>query len=134
MPRSAADVYSRLADLPAEQWPLVTDATISDEGIGVRLAMDVSQQHFWFNGHFPDHPVLPGIVQLNWAGEISRRLFAPDLIFSNLQGIKFQHTIEPQAKIYLQIDYCPKRTRAAFEFVGQDEMFSSGRVHFRVDE
>jgi len=83
------------------------------------------------DGHFPGHPVLPGIVQLNWAGEVSRRLFAPTLRFSNLQSVKFQNTIGPAATVKLDIDWCSDRQRALFQYRDKETAYSSGRVHFR---
>ncbi len=137
LPRSTADVYSLLRDFDnPEQWPVITgadiDLDVDSQHSAVKLHIDVPKHRFWFDGHFPEHPVLPGIVQVNWAGEISRRLFAPDLVFCDLQAIKFQQTISPQATVILNIGYSRQRTRAVFEYHDDDAaVFSSGRIHFR---
>lgn len=131
--QSADDVLSLLSSFEnSQQWPMIVDAELDPEQVSVRLRIDLAEHQFWFDGHFPDHPVLPGIVQVNWAGEVSRRLFAPHLVFSNLQSVKFQQTIGPQAVVNLNIGYSYERTRAVFEYRGDDEaVFSSGRIHFR---
>jgi len=113
------------------QWPVFDRAVVDATALSVCLGINLKEHHFWFEGHFPEHPVLPGIVQLNWAGEVSRRLFAPSLRFTNLQSVKFQNTIGPAATVELDISWCSDRQRALFRYRGDDTAYSSGRIHFR---
>ena len=39
------------------------------------LRFDISADLHWFEGHFPDAPVLAGVVQLHWAVGVSMTLY-----------------------------------------------------------
>lgn len=75
-----------------------------------------------FAGHFPDNPILPGIVQIEWLRSAAARIFPvfADLHFAGLANIKFKATVQPA--VWLTTHW--RAEPAAVEFV----IKSAGRV------
>ncbi|MDR2261382.1 MAG: AMP-binding protein [Azoarcus sp.] len=49
----------------------------------------------WFEGHFPNLPILPGVVQIDWAAHFAHFYFGFDAARFDLAGLKFQNLIRP---------------------------------------
>jgi len=49
----------------------------------------------WFSGHFPDHPILPGIAQLGMARDVVRELTGSDFRVCGLKKVRFKQMIRP---------------------------------------
>ncbi|MDR2787011.1 MAG: AMP-binding protein [Candidatus Accumulibacter sp.] len=62
---------------------------------GVALLLRMPADLVWFEGHFPDLPVLPGVVQIDWAAHYGRVYFGFDATASNVSRLKFQNLIRP---------------------------------------
>ncbi|MEM1231037.1 MAG: hypothetical protein AAGI15_10905 [Pseudomonadota bacterium] len=63
-----------------------------------------------FAGHFPDAPILPGIVQLQWAVELAEAL-APQrygtAAFLGLARVKFKRPVQPPAELEFELRTAP---------------------------
>lgn len=82
----------------------------------------------YFRGHFPGHPVLPGVVQLRWAVSLAEPLGVATQ-FNSLERLKYTRLMVPGLTLQLTI------TRAAdsgFDFRYHDPQgdFSSGRLRY----
>ena len=56
----------------------------------------------FFKGHFPGHPILPGVVALGWMLSAAERLQGP-FPEATLLNVKFQVVIEPGASVGLTL-------------------------------
>ena len=54
-------------DIPQQGPDFPAILSTLDESPEHRWLMLISPELDWFRGHFPDNPVLPGVVQLHWA-------------------------------------------------------------------
>ena len=66
----------------------------------------------YFQGHFPDFPILPGVIQLHFACVFARRFFGAELLPTRVSKLKFAHMIFPGETVSLEL----KRTRSGAEF------------------
>ena len=80
----------------------------------------------YFRGHFPDHPVLPGVVQLRWAIELARPLGLGGEI-KIMERLKFSRLMVPGLELMLTIKRS-SRPGIDFRFHDADGSFSSGRL------
>lgn len=49
----------------------------------------------WFSGHFPDHPILPGIAQLDMVAAVIARSRRQALFIQRLNRVKFKKIVRP---------------------------------------
>ena len=117
-----------LTTLQGDDWPQITALTV-DESTAT-LALVVQPSLTWFEGHFPGHPVLPGVVQVHIASTIGCGLFDIDLPFVGIDRLKFQRIITPGRALRLELDYDRASDRLSFEFRDTDERCSAGCVLF----
>jgi 3-hydroxymyristoyl/3-hydroxydecanoyl-(acyl carrier protein) dehydratase len=73
------------------------------EGTGGDVTIVFPEDSEWFDGHFPDVPVLPGVAQLAAvADEIQRRLPSGHRI-AGLNRVRFKQVIGPGQEVTISI-------------------------------
>ena len=85
---------------------------------------------YYFDGHFAETPILPGVVQVDWAIAIARRHFDPVGKFRSIAALKFQHVIRPGATITLELTHEPQKQSVQFRYVSAAGQHASGRILF----
>ncbi|WP_248795973.1 AMP-binding protein [Pseudomonas sp. MWU13-2105] len=82
----------------------------------------------YFSGHFPTTPVLPGVVQVDWALELGRqRLELPEK-FAGMEVLKFQQLVRPGDRLELSLRFDRERSKLHFAFRNAAAACSSGRI------
>jgi len=98
----------------------------------VELTLQVQPELVWFQGHFPETPILPGVVQLNWVRISAAQLWPEHGHWlsraSQLEAIKFQQIIRPGDCVQLNLQLQPERQRVNFKYSAQEKVFASGRL------
>lgn len=80
----------------------------------VTLTLQVEAGLFWFQGHFPELPILPGVAQLDWVMHYGVSLLAPGKQFAAVENIKFQQPVPPDSLLQLRIDWDAEKSRLSF--------------------
>jgi 3-hydroxymyristoyl/3-hydroxydecanoyl-(acyl carrier protein) dehydratase len=93
-------------------------------------SLQVDAEHPAFQGHFPGHPVLPGVVQVDWALRLGAECFGSLGVFQGLEHLKFQAVIEPGERLELRLDWQVDRRELAFEYLGPTGPKSKGFARF----
>ena len=86
----------------------------------------------FFAGHFPGQPLLPGVVQINWATTLAAQLYPPQFAkqqFSGLSRIKFKKPVLPGAILRYRLR--PEPGRIALSIVSRDGTHTEGRLLYR---
>ncbi|WP_034946398.1 3-hydroxyacyl-ACP dehydratase FabZ family protein [Erwinia oleae] len=87
---------------------------------------------FWFRGHFPTQPILPGVAQIDWVMHYGTALLAPAYRFSAIENVKFQQPVLPGATLVLTLRWQVETNRLLFEYAvtGADapQRASSGKI------
>jgi len=93
------------------------------------LELDVPLDLAHFTGHFPQTPVLPGVVQVDWAQQLARQLIK-DLPprFSGMEVLKFQQLVRPGDRLQLTLRFDAPRGKLYFTFRNGEAACSSGRI------
>lgn len=109
--------------------PLVVSVQQNDDS--VELLLSIRENTRYFDGHFPGHPVLPGIAQVDWAIEFAQQYFSIEGQFQALESLKFPEFIQPNAQVCLKLSYRPEKQKVIFSFHKDERKVSSGRMVFR---
>ena len=82
-----------------------------------------------FTGHFPQTPVLPGVVQVDWAQQLARQLII-DLPprFAGMEVLKFQQLVRPGDTLQLSLRFDAERGKLYFAYRNGEAACSSGRI------
>ena len=122
-------LQQRLGELcTGPDWPHIRVLEAAPEHCQLRL--DVPPELTWFEGHFPEQPVLAGVVQVHWVGLLSETVFGVATAFSHIDGLKFQRVILPGQSLELQMQYTAERHLVDFRYVDAQFKYSTGKMYF----
>lgn len=97
---------------------------------GIRLIVHVPADLSYFPGHFPAHPVLPGVVQLRWIEDLARQYALIDGEFRSLEKLKFMRIISRDYTVTLELTV-PETNVLQFQFVSEHGLHASGKMLFQ---
>ncbi|EUB84246.1 acyl-CoA synthetase family protein [Pseudomonas sp. GM30] len=92
------------------------------------LQLSVPPDLAYFSGHFPKAPVLPGVVQVEWALNLGRQLLDLPGKFAGMEVLKFQQLVRPGDEIQLHLRFDPERGKLYFAYRNDTATCSSGRI------
>ncbi|MDG9884374.1 acyl-CoA synthetase family protein [Pseudomonas sp. GD04058] len=82
----------------------------------------------YFNGHFPKTPVLPGVVQVDWAIALGQPLLDSPRRFAGMEVLKFQQLVRPGDQVLLTLRFDAERSKLYFAYSCAGAPCSSGRI------
>lgn len=99
----------------------------------LQYALRLPPNLIYFQGHFPGHPVLPGVVQVDWAIKLGASLLAANQQFSHLLQLKFTKPLTPDQRITLELSKTKKVGTISFRYFDDTHKYSSGLLVFNAD-
>ena len=118
----------RLAELFRPHLPPVTWLERGPER--ARLSLVADPELAGFDGHFPGHPILPGVVLLDWVQRLGREAFGLQGSVRRMDTVKFQHLVRPGQA--LQIELACSAGALAFRVQGAPGVHASGTLRFEA--
>ncbi|MCF5702607.1 AMP-binding protein [Pseudomonas syringae] len=97
------------------------------------LQLSVPPDLAYFSGHFPKAPVLPGVVQVEWALNLGQQLLNLTGAFAGMEVLKFQQLVRPGDEIQLHLRFDPERSKLYFAYRNDTATCSSGRILLGVE-
>ena len=92
------------------------------------LTLGIPPDLAFFSGHFPKTPVLPGVVQVDWALNLGQQLLALPPRFAGMEVLKFQQLVRPGDQLELTLRFDPERSKLHFAYRNANAACSSGRI------
>ncbi|UCZ82017.1 AMP-binding protein [Pseudomonas sp. L5B5] len=93
-----------------------------------RLQLAIPPDLAYFSGHFPQTPVLPGVVQVDWALALGQQLLELPGRFAGMEVLKFQQLVRPGDRIQLNLRFDAQRQKLYFAYLNDGAPCSSGRI------
>ena len=95
------------------------------EGKTVRAYKNVSINEPFFNGHFPEHPIMPGVLIIEAMAQVACILAAKiikkeghgSVFFTGIDGAKFRQPVRPGDQLRLELTKIKQRG-SLFRFQG----------------
>ncbi|NHZ37067.1 AMP-binding protein [Massilia rubra] len=108
------------------------DAPPDGEPNGARVLLElvVPSTLFYFDGHFTQAPVLPGVVQVDWAIRYGREHFAVAPGFRGIHALKFQQVVRPDVPFRLELKYDSASCTLHFRYFSDAGQHAGGRILF----
>jgi 3-hydroxymyristoyl/3-hydroxydecanoyl-(acyl carrier protein) dehydratase len=123
-----------LLDTPVRERPRQPSVRELEAGPGrVLLELVVPPDLLYFDGHFTVAPVLPGVVQVDWAILYGRRHFALAPAFRSIQALKFQQMVRPGVPVQLELVHDQAKGSLNFRYFSAAGSHASGRIVFESD-
>ena len=103
---------------------------------GFSITIGLNPNHIVYAGHFPGHPVTPGVIQLQIVHELLERQFSRKLKLDEMVQCKFLKVLNPEetAKITIHLEVIKKEVSLMVRACGEsskDLYFKlSGSYHF----
>lgn len=96
----------------------------------VTLEITVPPDLLYFDGHFAQVPILPGVVQVDWALHYGRQYFALPARFSAMHALKFQFVVQPDYPVTLELQHDRQKASLQFRYFSSAGQHASGRLLF----
>ena len=93
----------------------------------ITATVDVPSESVWFEGHFPDAPLLPGVAQLAMIGDILSAALGKPLRVADASRVRFKLAIKPGERI--DVEVAPRKNNTpswGFRLLKGSEVACSG--------
>jgi hypothetical protein len=114
--------------ITADEWP--TLLSMQSKGATTEFNLTAHKNLKWFRGHFPDHPLLPGVAQLHWACELVRLFYPRSDEFQSVTDLRFYKQITPDDQLFLTLVNNSENNRTTFTYTGLRGRCSKGVLSF----
>jgi acyl-CoA synthetase (AMP-forming)/AMP-acid ligase II len=131
IPRNAQDKVAR-ADLEAlfakGEGIAISQAVVDGDSVTVRFVPEADS--VYFDGHFPDFKLLPGVVQCDLAVRFCAEHLGSGLAVAGIPRMKFKKPIEPDTSVIFRGRFERERSRIAFSFSDAESgaVYSEGTI------
>jgi len=114
-------------------WPQLLEKWLSKEEESAELSLWIPKDLDYFNGHFPNTPILAGVVQLHWAVEYAKEQFSlVNHNVQNLEVLKFKAVIVPGQNLSLKLTK-KSPSKIIFSYFSDKGQHASGRIVFEPE-
>ena len=92
------------------------------------LVLQLPPELIHFDGHFPQAPVLPGVLQVGWALALAAPRLGTSMHCREMESLKFQQLLRPcdEVELTLRLDAARGKLHFAYHLAGAHA--SSGRL------
>ena len=99
----------------------------------IRLVLNVAASNPYFDGHFPEIAIFPGVAQLHNAIWFANRYLGTPLSVREVKNLKFQSLLIPNSKVVLDAKLNTSTQSLTFTFTDEansEKRYSSGCICF----
>ncbi len=110
-------------DVRTPAWQIVAQNEIQ-----LILKAKVPLDLIYFKGHFANFPLVPGVVELQWAVEQIPVLLGRTFEIERVDNLKYQSFIRPNDELVLTLNWLAEKQRVKFTLTANGELAGSGLI------
>lgn len=95
---------------------LAQELNVEKHSDTANVQLYIPENLFWFQGHFPEQPLLPGVTQLTWVMHYCQTLLGIKPNLASIDVIKFQRPILPNSTVNLALIWQPASHKLQFQY------------------
>lgn len=103
-----------------------------ESGAEELFTLALAPDHLAFQGHFPGYPILPGVIQIDWAVRLGTQVFGALGDLCGISNLKFMGIIQPLEVLELRLAYNREEGKLSFQYNGATDRKSMGVICFSV--
>jgi 3-hydroxyacyl-[acyl-carrier-protein] dehydratase len=93
--------------------------------------LTINRDHPALPGHFPGHPIVPGVVVLEEVIQTLRETYGQELVVTGMPAVKLSSPLRPEKRLTITVVSEDTNT-AAFTCQVGSRLVASGSIRFRV--
>ena len=102
MPINAAEIQSKLDCQPSLM--LLDQVVVLDKDKQIIAQKSVSANEIYFQGHFPNNPVMPGVLLIESMVEADKLMWdEPDLVLTQVKRGRFREMVKPGMQLTIKV-------------------------------
>ena len=105
--------------------PTIISRTVGDTV--AEFSLELNEDLRWFDGHFPDQPILPGVAQIHIVSLLAEEAWGFVATGAEMARVKFRHVMQPGAKVLLTLTRSGEE-RLDFRYLMNGEVAASGAI------
>lgn len=99
---------------------------------GVEIDFSIPEDLFFLQGHFPGRPILPGVVQVDWAVQLADRFLQTGIGGARQFKVKFKSLIAPGSDFLICLQKSADDRHLNFEYRQHSNVLSSGSIRLKT--
>ena len=88
----------------------------------------VPEDLVYLEGHFPDVPIVPGVVQIDWVMQALTHVLGEGIKLLRLEAMKFTSILEPGVEFFIEIKPMEIHEKYQFRLWSEQTELSKGRI------
>lgn len=105
--------------------PTINQVESRDDAVELNLYLD--EDLYYFDGHFPNAPLVAGVVQLDWAVNFAKRYLNMQGEVKSVEVLKFQVVMPPKLAVRLSLTRKSEH-KFTFSYASEKGQHASGRI------
>ena len=112
----AMDVEEIMSLLPHRYPFLMVDRVLKIEGNKITAVKNVTMNELYFQGHFPGHPIMPGVLQLEGIAQVAGILMLKQVenkgklaYFMSAESVKWRSPVRPGDRLVIDVELTKAR-------------------------
>jgi 3-hydroxyacyl-[acyl-carrier-protein] dehydratase len=100
----------------------------------IRAHIQVPPDSPWFDGHFPEAPLLPGVAQLGMVHDLLIRSLKEKRPVTQISRVRFKQMIRPDQPLVLTVKTGAGNASHSFRITGDEGLICSGQMRLGEQE
>lgn len=132
---------NEIMDLIPHRYPFLLIDKVTDEGLNfIEGYKNVSINEPFFQGHFPEDPIMPGVLICEAAAQLGAIMLKKQkafenklLLFAGLDGVRFKKPVMPGDRLDIRAEIIKIKSvigKAKFECRVDNQLACSGEITF----